>query len=57
MDYSKHVTASRYEGTRYVTVNSYVDAQNSFGAMLRMPYMCKSKYSNGEWELIDFKMN
>ena len=40
-------------------VNSYVDAQNSFGAMIRSYYMVKLQYTGGNsldsrnWELLD----
>lgn len=35
-------------------VKSYVDSENSFGAMVRTDYICKVKYvGNDKWELLD----
>jgi hypothetical protein len=35
-------------------INSYVDSQNKFGAMLRTNYTAKIKYlGNDEWRLLD----
>jgi hypothetical protein len=31
----------------YFTVNSFVDAQNSFGAMIRTTYLCRMKFNGG----------
>lgn len=36
------------------TVRNYVDAENSFGAMLRSNFVCEVKDAgNDEWELVD----
>lgn len=36
-------------------INSYVDSQNKFGAMLRTNYIVKIKYlGNKRWELLDW---
>lgn len=42
--------------TQY-TINSYVDAQNTFGAMIREYYVCEVEYikATDKWRLIDFK--
>lgn len=42
--------------TQY-TINSYVDAQNTFGAMIREYYVCEVEYikARDTWRLIDFK--
>lgn len=39
------------DGAGKFTVTSYVDSQNSFGAMLRANYTCVLKFSNGQWSL------
>ena len=44
LDYS-----ADYLGNNTYLVKSYVDAQNSFGAKLRMHYVVKLKYNGGEW--------
>lgn len=37
-------------------VNAYVDAQNSFGALIRTRYLCRvSPDSGGNWRLLDFR--
>ena len=36
------------EQNRY-NINAYVDAQNSFGALLRSNYYCKMDYKGGNW--------
>lgn len=39
-------------------VNSYVDAQNSFGAMIRTDFTCTVKYEGGDqWGLVDLQTN
>lgn len=40
---------SVYQGDSSYIVKSYVDAQNSFGAKLRLHYIAKLKYNGGEW--------
>jgi len=40
---------SKYQGDGTYIVTSYVDAQNSFGAMIRMYYVAKLKYNGGDW--------
>jgi len=48
----KDLGNNRYE------VISYVDAQNSFGAMLRMHYKCTVEYVSGDnWKLISLEIN
>lgn len=37
-------------------VSSYVDAQNSFGAMLRTRYTVTMEDMGGNWKLIDIKL-
>jgi hypothetical protein len=35
-------------------VSSYVDSQNSFGALIRTQYVAKMKYLSGQkWRLVD----
>ncbi|MCB1784208.1 MAG: hypothetical protein KDI13_09455 [Alphaproteobacteria bacterium] len=44
----------------YFTVRSYVDAQNSFGALIRTNYTCRLKYNGGGyngWTVDDFQAN
>lgn len=37
-------------------VSSYVDAQNSFGAMVRTHYLCGLKYAgDNKWQLLEFE--
>ena len=39
-------------------VNSYVDSQNSFGAMIRTDYVCIVEFvTKGQWILIDLKFS
>lgn len=40
------------EENRY-NINAYVDAQNSFGALLRSNYYCKMDYKGGNWSDIN----
>ena len=53
---------TRYLGDSMFVVNSYVDAQNGFGAMIRTSFYCKLKYKGGDWvsignwELVDAKL-
>lgn len=43
-------------GTDEYEVSAYVDSQNSFGAMLRTPFRCTVKPSDGDrWQLVDLK--
>jgi hypothetical protein len=44
LDYSSY-----YQGDSSYIVKSYVDAQNSFGAKLRLHYTAKLKYNGGDW--------
>ena len=44
-------TAIKYEGEGMYKVTSYVDSQNSFGAMIRTPFFCIVSEVNGEWVL------
>ena len=37
-------------------VNSYVDAQNGFGAMIRTNYTCRVSYIEGKMILVDYKV-
>lgn len=40
------------------TVKSYVDSQNSFGAMLRSDYTCKLRYEgNDQWLLLSISFD
>lgn len=42
-------------GGEYV-ISSYVDAQNSFGAMIRTQYLCTVKHVEGDrWQLLEFE--
>lgn len=44
--------ASKKTGEARYTVTSYVDAQNSFGAMMRNTYTCDIEYTGGlNWSL------
>lgn len=56
LGYKDYVEASE-DGNVY-TVNSYVDSQNSFGAMIRTPFSCLAFYDkkSGEWTLVNFKL-
>ncbi len=44
-------------GNRYFTINSYVDAQNSFSAMLRTRFTCVLERNEAAkiWTAQDFK--
>ena len=51
--------AANVIGSEYFTVNSYVDAQNSFGALIRTNYHCALTYQGGGvngWKLEEFKV-
>lgn len=39
------------------TVESHVDSQNAFGAMLRMQYVCRGRHSDDNWSLVDIKFS
>lgn len=39
----------KFEGEETYQVLSYVDAQNSFGALIRTHYECVVSYKGGEW--------
>lgn len=47
-----YVSAS---GNKY-TVSAYVDAQNSFGAMVRSVWTCTAYYSKGNWSTEDVQV-
>lgn len=49
--------SSIYQRERVFTVNSYVDAQNAFGAKLRYDFTCTAEYipSRDGWILVDLK--
>lgn len=52
------VTERFHEGTKTWSLNSYVDAPNSFGVMLRLEYYCQVKYLGGtEWQLLRLNYN
>jgi|GEM_PF-3592956 len=41
-----------------VLITSYVDAQNSFGALLRTKFVCVAKYNDkDEWELVSAQLD
>ncbi len=44
-------------GRRIVYISSYVDAQNSFGALLRKNYNCSLGYKLGSWYVIDIHID
>jgi len=48
-----------YTGNDTYKVSAYVDAQNSFGALIRTYYKCEARYnkSSDKWMLIDLKMD
>jgi hypothetical protein len=47
-----------HTGDGVYVVSSYVDAQNSFGSMLRMNYRCTLKnLGNDSWHLVDLKID
>lgn len=50
---------AQYDGYNKYLVSGYVDAQNSFGAMLRTSYTCNIEQdkSTGSWHLIDLKVD
>lgn len=45
----------KFDDDVYV-VKSYVDAQNSFGAMLRTNWHCKVQYVGGDWKLLELEL-
>jgi hypothetical protein len=45
----------KFDDDIYV-VKSYVDAQNSFGAMLRTNWHCKVQYVGGGWKLLELEL-
>lgn len=48
---------AHYEGDSVYIVNSYVDAQNTFGALIRTEFYVKIKDNgNDNWKLIDIKL-
>jgi hypothetical protein len=48
--------SGKYENAFHV--ESYVDSQNSFGAMIRSFYTCDVNYvGNDEWKLLDLEIN
>ena len=49
-------SAVRYRGAGRYEVNSYVDAQNSFGAQVRTAYACTLRSEAGAWNLETFVM-
>jgi len=52
IDHAKHVYGQVY------VVRSWVDAQNSFGAMLRMNYECRlEQISEHDWKLLSLEMD
>lgn len=54
-DFPWSIEAEAAPGEQIFTVNSYVDAQNAFGAMLRSYYTCRLKYtgSGGSGWVVD----
>lgn len=49
-DFPSLVGLVKQVDTKTYEVNSYVDSQNSFGAMLRTNFYCKVKYAgNDKW--------
>jgi len=53
-------TASINRNSNIITIGSYVDAQNEFGAMIRANYTCKLKYNGGGidgWIVDSFQFN
>lgn len=51
--------SSVYQRERVFTVNSYVDAQNAFGAKIRNEFTCTAEYisSRDGWMLVNLKFN
>jgi len=41
-------------GDHSFSIDSYVDAQNSFGAVIRQHFSCKVLYQGTQWELVSF---
>jgi hypothetical protein len=41
------------DGYAQVVVSAYVDAQNSFGALLRTPWSCRVSYTGGSYGSLD----
>ncbi|MDP2723184.1 MAG: hypothetical protein Q8O72_10530 [Bacteroidales bacterium] len=53
-DYFDHDNkTSIYKLDSLITIRSYVDSQNSFGATLRADYTVKMTYINGKWDLVE----
>lgn len=49
-------TQTLKDGARY-TVSGHVDAENSFGAMVRTDYTCVvADQGNGKWSLVDLSL-
>ncbi|WP_204702944.1 peptidoglycan-binding domain-containing protein [Halanaerobacter jeridensis] len=52
-DYDRYVT---YLGSNKFSINSYVDAENSFGAKIRTHFTMELKYlGNGKWSIISLE--
>lgn len=50
--------AVAYRSDSMFTVQSYVDAQNAFGAPLRTKYTCIMKYKGGnDWQLLNLTLH
>ena len=47
----------QYLGDSIYTVVSYVDAQNTYGALLRSGYHCSLKYEGENWQLITVSLD
>jgi len=55
--YSNDAEINYDETTKVWTIKSYVDAQNSFGAMIRTTYTAKVKYlGDDKWGLVNIEM-
>jgi hypothetical protein len=46
-----------YKGGQTWRVSSWVDAENSFGAMIRTDFVCEIRYEgDDEWRLVDLEL-
>ena len=48
---------TKHLGNGEYTIRTYVDSQNSFGALIRTNFSCTVQYTGNEkWKLVDFKV-
>ena len=59
VSYEEDRVNAEYRGDCKYHIKGYVDAQNSFGAMIRHEYFCEIQYNKGDlkpWRLLDIKI-